>query len=98
MTFTTVVSAVCAVLLGLTGVVCMARIVRGPTMLDRTVASDVFVAGTVGALAVWAAIREDSTILPILVSLSFVAFMGSVAIARYTKPDVSDSDNRSEVD
>lgn len=94
----TVVAIVCAVLLGLTGVVCMARIVRGPTMLDRTVASDVFVAATVGALGVWAAVNKDATVLPVLVSLSFVAFMGSVAIARYTKPDISGSENHSEVD
>ncbi|NLC98274.1 MAG: cation:proton antiporter [Actinomycetales bacterium] len=93
-----VVSVICAVLLGLTGLVCMSRIVRGPTMLDRTVASDVFVAATVGALAVWAAVRKDTNILPILVSLSFVAFMGSVAIARYTKPEAPGPENQSEVD
>lgn len=94
----TTVGLICAVLLGLTGLTCLVRIVRGPTMLDRTLAADVFVAATVGALAVHAAVFKNATILPALVSLSFVAFMGSVAIARYTNPDKPTSDNASEVD
>ena len=93
-----VVGIVCAVLLGLTGLVCMIRIVRGPTMLDRTVASDVFVAATVGALAVHAAVFKNTTVLPALVSLSLIAFMGSVAIARYTQLTLSNPNKDSEVD
>ena len=79
----TVVGIVCAVLLGLTGVLCMFRIVRGPTMLDRTVAADVFVAACVGANGVEAALGKHSTTLPILIALALVAFLGSVAVARY---------------
>ncbi len=79
----TVVAAVCAVLLCLTGITCMIRIVRGPTMLDRTVAADVFVAACIGAIGVEAAINRHSNTLPILVALAFVAFLGSVSIARY---------------
>lgn len=92
------VGIICAILLGLTGLVCLIRIVRGPTMLDRAVASDVFIAATIGALAVYAALQRDATILPALVSLSFVAFMGSVAIARYTNPDEPGSHKESAVD
>lgn len=79
----TTVGIVCAILLGLTGVFCLVRIVRGPTMLDRTIASDVFVAACVGAIGVEAAIGQHSTTLPILVALSLVAFLGSVSVARY---------------
>lgn len=79
----TYVGVACAVLLGLTGVLCLVRIVRGPTMLDRTVATDVFVAACVGAIGVEAAISRHSTTLPILVAMALVAFLGSVSIARY---------------
>lgn len=79
----TIVGIVCAALLGLTGLACLIRIVRGPTMLDRTVAADVFVAACVGAIGVEAAIRQHTTTLPILVALALVAFLGSVSIARY---------------
>lgn len=79
----TVVGIICAVLLGLTGLLCLVRIVRGPTMLDRTVAADVFVAACVGAIGVEAAVSRHTVTLPILVSLALVAFLGSVSIARY---------------
>ena len=79
----TIVAYVCAALLGLTGIICLVRIVRGPTMLDRTVATDVFVAACLGAIGVEAAIGRHNTTLPILVALALVAFLGSVSIARY---------------
>ncbi|MBC9227251.1 cation:proton antiporter [Aeromicrobium sp. 636] len=79
----TVVAIICAILLGLTGLLCLVRIVRGPTMLDRTVAADVFTAACVGAIGVEAAVGRHSTTLPILVALALVAFLGSVSIARY---------------
>lgn len=79
----TYVAYVCAALLGLTGILCLVRIVRGPTMLDRTIATDVFVAACVGAIGVEAAVRRHSTTLPILVALALIAFLGSVSIARY---------------
>lgn len=79
----TFVGYVCAVLLGLTGIMCLIRIVRGPTMLDRTIAADVFVAGCIGAIGVEAAIGRHSTTLPILVALALIAFLGSVSVAKY---------------
>lgn len=79
----TIVGYVCATFLCLTGIMCLIRIVRGPTMLDRTIAADVFVAACVGAIGVEAAIGRHSTTLPILVALALIAFLGSVSIARF---------------
>ncbi|MET0931977.1 MAG: monovalent cation/H+ antiporter complex subunit F [Aeromicrobium sp.] len=91
----TVVGTICAVLLSITGVLCIVRIVRGPTMLDRTVAADVFVAACAGAIGIEAAIGEHDTTLSILVVLALVAFLGSVSIARFAAPD---TDRRSHDD
>lgn len=91
----TVVGIICAALLAATGIICLIRIVRGPTMLDRTVAVDVFVAACVGAIGVEAAVNRHDTTLPILVSLSLIVFLGSVSIARYAAP-TSDPDQRPE--
>lgn len=88
----TVVSAVCAVLLGSTGLLCLWRIVRGPTTLDRTVAADVFVAACIGAVGVEAAVSRRDTSFAILVSLSLVAFVGSVAVARFAARDAEPTD------
>lgn len=79
----TAVAITCSVLLAITGLLCLWRIVRGPTMLDRTVAADVFVAACIGAVGVEAAVGSHDTTLPILVALSLIAFVGSVSIARY---------------
>ncbi|MFT4187165.1 MAG: monovalent cation/H+ antiporter complex subunit F [Aeromicrobium sp.] len=83
----TEVGWVCLGLLGVTGALCVVRVVRGPTMLDRTVAADVFVAATVGAIGIEAAVNRHTTTLPILVAMSLVGFLGSVSIARFTTRD-----------
>ncbi len=83
----TVVSIICVVLLSLTGALCLVRIVRGPTMLDRTVAADVFVAASAGAIGIEAAVSRHNTTLMILVVLALVGFLSSVSIAKFAAPD-----------
>ena len=82
-----VVGTVCVALLAITGVLCIVRIVRGPTMLDRTVAADVFVAASAGAIGIEAAVERHDTTLSILVVLALVGFLSSVSIARFAAPD-----------
>ncbi|PJI93743.1 monovalent cation/H+ antiporter complex subunit F [Luteimicrobium subarcticum] len=72
-----VVAAACAVW----------RAERGPSMLDRTVALDVFTTTLVAAIAVEAAWSRRTTTLPILVVMSLVAFVGSVTVARFAAVD-----------
>ncbi len=86
-----IVGVVCGVLLGVTGLLCLARIVRGPTTLDRTVATDVFVAVTLAAVGVQAAITRNTTTIPVLLALALVGFLGSVSIARFAARDTGSS-------
>ena len=79
----TFVGIVCAVLLGLTGLLCLVRIVRGPTCSTAPSRPTCSSAACVGAIGVEAAIGRHNTTLPILVALALVAFLGSVSIARY---------------
>lgn len=83
----TAVGIICAVLLAVSGALCLIRIVRGPSMLDRTVATDVFVASIVGAVGVHAAVGRYSTTVSVLLALSLVGFLGSVSIARFAARD-----------
>ena len=83
----TVVATVCGAILGLTGMLCLVRIVRGPSMLDRAAATDVFVAASVAAVGVIATVERSVTILPVLLALSLVGFLGSVSIARFAAHD-----------
>lgn len=83
----TVVGIICAVLLGISGALCLVRVVRGPSMLDRTVATDVLVAAIFGAVGVHAAVGRYSSTVSVLLVLSLVGFLGSVSIARFAARD-----------
>jgi len=82
----TVVAMVVTVLLATAIVLALARIVRGPSTLDRIVATDVLLAITVGAIATEAAYTRDPTGLPILLGLSLLGAVGSIAIGRFADP------------
>lgn len=81
----TVVIYIAAGMLGLAGLLLLARMTMGPTMLDRTVALDVLVAVGICALALEAAIHRHTSTLPVLLVLTLLGFVGSVSIARFSK-------------
>ncbi len=58
------------------------RLVRGPSLLDRLVATDALLAIVTSGLCVLAAYQESSTVVPVLVVVSLLGFMGSVAVTR----------------
>lgn len=74
-------------LLSLAAMLTLIRITVGPSVLDRVVAFDVLVSIVVCALGAHIALTGLSTTLPLLVSLSLVGFMGSVAVARFVARD-----------
>jgi len=93
-----VVLVVCVVMLTVAALLLVVRITLGPTMLDRVVALDVLIAVLISALALEAAVNRHTTTLPILVVLSLVGFVGSVSVARFTRPadEIESVDPRTE--
>ncbi|MFI6426527.1 monovalent cation/H+ antiporter complex subunit F [Promicromonospora sp. NPDC050880] len=92
------VAVVATVLLAGAALLAVVRMERGPSMLDRTVAFDVLTTALVGAVAVEAALSRRTESVPILVVLSMVGFIGSVAISRFAaveppKKDHTDRDH-----
>jgi multicomponent Na+:H+ antiporter subunit F len=79
----TYAAVVVTVLLAIAGALTMTRIVRGPSTLDRIVATDVLLAVIVAAIAADVAYSRDATALPVLVVLSILGFTGSVGVARF---------------
>lgn len=63
------------------------RCLRGPTTLDRLVGIDTLIALTICGLAVWVAATYDTTIVPAIVALSLVSFIGSISVARFRVRD-----------
>lgn len=78
-----VVVLICAVLLASAATLAVVRAEKGPSMLDRTIALDVFTTTLVGTIALEAAWSRRTETIPILVVLSLVGFVGSVTIARF---------------
>ena len=70
-------------MLGIGALLTLVRLARGPSLLDRVVATDVLLVIISAGLAVYAALRRDPTVVPVLVVVSLLAFVGSVSVARY---------------
>ena len=70
-------------LLGTGALLALFRLGRGPSLLDRVVATDTFLVIIAAGLAVHAGLQRDPTVVPVLVVVSLLAFVGSVSVARY---------------
>lgn len=81
-------------LLAVSALLALIRITIGPSVLDRVVGSDVLVSIVVCSLGAQAALTDGSSTLPLLISLSLVGFMGSVAVARFVARDRDPEVNR----
>lgn len=84
------VYAVCYLLLLTAALLTFTRIERGRSMLDRILALDVIVATVLGAVVVTAAAGRRPDVVPVLVVLTLVGFVGSVSIARFAAVESAD--------
>ena len=85
-----VVMVVSAVLLTAAALTILTRIERGPSMLDRIVALDVLIATIIGCLAMVSAWTGRTDLVPVLVVLALVGFVGSVTLARFAASEPED--------
>lgn len=76
-------ATVAAVLLGITAALCVIRLARGPSVLDRLVAMDMLLAVVAGGLGAYCAYTRDSTAVPVLVIVALLGFVGSVSVTRF---------------
>ncbi|GGR69931.1 hypothetical protein GCM10010169_11840 [Micromonospora fulviviridis] len=80
---TVLLAVALTVLLSVTALLALARIYRGPSLLDRVVAADLLLATMLGAVGAEAAVNRHATTLPVLVVLSLLGFVGSVSLVRF---------------
>lgn len=59
------------------------RLVRGPSLPDRVVALDLIAAIAVGVLSVDSIVMDEPAYLDAAIVLGLIAFLGTVAFARY---------------
>jgi multicomponent Na+:H+ antiporter subunit F len=71
------------------------RIVKGPSLLDRAIGSDVLLVVLSGALILDMAVHRHTHTIVLVVLASMVGFVGSVTIARFVednRPDLNPED------
>ncbi len=83
----TVVAIVAGVLLGVAAVFTAYRVLAGPGTLDRVVGIDSLICIAAAGLTVWAAFSDDTAVVPGIVALALVGFLGSAAVSRFRVPD-----------
>ncbi|KQS06231.1 hypothetical protein ASG04_16145 [Curtobacterium sp. Leaf183] len=84
-------------LLGATLVLAVFRIVRGPTILDRMIGSDLVLTTVLVVIAVAMAVRRDLTAIPVLVVIAATSVFATVAVARAVTPSSDPSDEGTDV-
>jgi len=78
-----IVAIIAGILFALGGLLAVYRIVRGPSVLDRVIASDVLVATVICALGAEMALNRHTDNLPVLLVLALFAVLGSLSVARF---------------
>ena len=71
------------VVFGVAAILTLIRIVRGPSILDRAVASDVLLTEVMCVLGAEMAINGHTRSIPVLLIIAAVGVFGSISVARY---------------
>ena len=78
-----IVAVVASIMFAVGALLAVYRIVVGPSVLDRVIASDVLVATIICALAAEMALNRHTDTLPVLLVLALIAVLGSLSVARF---------------
>ncbi len=78
-----VVIAVCFTLIGLGAIATLIRMLLGPTLADRIVATDLLLTLLIGGAAVESARTGEQVYLVVMVVVAVVGFLGTASVARY---------------
>ncbi|WP_400996954.1 monovalent cation/H+ antiporter complex subunit F [Agromyces sp. GXQ0307] len=78
-----VMGIIAGVMFGIGAIAALVRIIRGPTILDRALATDVLLAIAMCGLAAEMSINRHTDTLVVLLVLALFAIVGSIAIARF---------------
>jgi multicomponent Na+:H+ antiporter subunit F len=84
--------ALVLLLLGATLALAVGRIVRGPTILDRMIGSDMVLTTVLLVIAAAIVIRQDLSAVPVLVVIAATSVFATVAVARAVTPSTDPED------
>lgn len=79
-------AVVCAIAgLTITALFALIRIVRGPTILDRMIASDVLLTTLILAVGTDMVLRNHLDGIPMMTAIAATAVLATIVVARYVK-------------
>ena len=61
----------------------LVRFIKGPSLPDRVISLDVFSANLLAVLAIYSVLSEERTYLNVALTMSLVAFVGTMTFAYY---------------
>lgn len=94
---TTVLVIIAAGLFAISAVAAVVRVILGPTILDRMLATDVVLTILLLVIGAEMVINEHSRTLPIMIVLAGTAALSTVAVARYVSQQDRPRDDPSPV-
>lgn len=83
--FITISLYIAVVLLVIIAGIVMIRLVIGPSIADRVTAFDIFTSVVIGMLLVFAIRTDNYLYIDVVLTMSFVVFLGAIAFAYYIK-------------
>jgi len=78
-----VLHVIAGALLAATAIISLYRVIAGPTILDRVIASDVLLTTLILVVATEMVINAHTRTIPLMVILAATAIFGTVAVARF---------------
>lgn len=86
----TVVHWIVGLILAFAALASVWRIVAGPSILDRMIASDMLLTTLICAIGADMVVNSHTRTLPVMIVLALTAVLGSITVARYvSKQDPS---------
>ena len=85
MTVTEIIESASLVLLGLAGLLAVARVVKDGSLPDKVLGADLAVIVLGSAVATGAALTADATYLDVLVVVTLLGFVGTITVARFVE-------------
>lgn len=88
-----VIFLICALVLCVSAALTIWRVLLGPSSLDRLISMDMMVSIIICGLCLWCVYVKKYYLVPTIITLSLLSFLGTVTVARYRvrddqKPDI----------
>lgn len=83
--FHVITAGIAIIALAATALACIVRIVRGPTILDRMVASDMLLTTLVLSIGADMVLRGHTDGIPLMVGTAATAVFATIVVAKYVR-------------